>query len=323
MVRGLIHISFLLRQFFHKISLPGGAKLWVTLLCFSFIAYSIVSNFEKLSQQTISSLGLCFLLIAFIISWISLIFNALAWKSIILWLGYDCSELYIVPLFLRTNLLKYLPGGIWHFLERYRSLKSKIGREGSLYSVLLEPLFMILAALCLVPFRSFNILLYILCLSPLILLAKPFMYSIIEFLKRFKASDIRRIDSEIFAEQSINSKLDILSYPYKAISIEILFVGLKFLGFLCCLYAFSIKGSLPLLSWLSIFSLSWMAGLVVPSAPGGVGVFETAILLLIGESAPNTEVISSILCYRLIMTLSDLSASIFLIPKSLSFVLKE
>ncbi len=317
MIDIFIKVSYRFRKLVGKIYLPGGIKLWVTLLCFSFIGYSIFSNFEKLSQQTISSHAISYLLLGFIVSWISLIVNALAWERIILWLGYDYGDLGIIPLFLKTNILKYLPGGIWHFLERYRSLKYKIGREEAIYSVLLEPLFMIVAALIWVPFRSFNLVLFFICFSPLILFSRPFMGPLVEFLKKFKAADLRRIDSKIFSEQPIeNNKIGKLFYPYKAIITEMLFVGLKFAGFLCCLYAFSINQSLPLLSWLSIFALAWIAGLVVPSAPGGVGVFEAVILLLVRESVSDSAVISSLLCYRLIMTFADLWASIFILPRN-------
>ena len=62
--------------------------------------------------------------------------------------------------------------------------------------------------------------------------------------------------------------------------------------------------SLLSFDWLSIFSIAWVVGLVVPSAPGGLGVFESTILLLIGIKFNDGFRIPNIIGIKLVLILS-------------------
>ena len=65
-----------------------------------------------------------------------------------------------------------------------------------------------------------------------------------------------------------------------------------------------------------IFSLSWSLGLVVPAAPGGVGVFEASLLFLVDRNIPQNEILVSLIYFRIISTSADLFLSFpFLIRK--------
>jgi len=56
--------------------------------------------------------------------------------------------------------------------------------------------------------------------------------------------------------------------------------------------------------------------LVVPAAPGGVGVFEACLLLFVGKNIPQNIIIISLVYFRVISTLADLFLSLpFLIKK--------
>ena len=76
--------------------------------------------------------------------------NGLAWRVLLVWLGHLPRQVDVVPLFVRTNLLKYLPGGIWHLVERLRVLRPVIGGGPALAAVLLDPLLIAAAAVLLV-----------------------------------------------------------------------------------------------------------------------------------------------------------------------------
>ncbi|WP_320664115.1 hypothetical protein [Prochlorococcus sp. MIT 1223] len=93
--------------------------------------------------------------------------------------------------------------------------------------------------------------------------------------------------------------------PFRPFIVEMVFILLRFLGFWLCLKAFSIAPDLGFLNWLSIFSLAWIIGLVVPGAPGGIGVFESIILLITTKQELGASLISSLLCYRVVSTISD------------------
>ena len=98
--------------------------------------------------------------------------------------------------------------------------------------------------------------------------------------------------------------------------LEIGFVLSKFVGFHICLNTFYTSNTLNSIFLLVIFSLSWSLGLVVPTAPGGVGVFEACFLFFVGKSIPQNIILICLIYFRVISTSADLLLSLpFLIRK--------
>ena len=119
------------------------------------------------------------------------------------------------------------------------------------------------------------------------------------------------------SKDQFEKRINIISFfPTRALLLEIGFVFTKFSGFYICLNTFYANNTLNILFLLVIFSLSWSLGLVVPAAPGGVGVFEACILLLVGKSIPQNIILISLVYFRVISTSADLFLSLpFLIGK--------
>jgi len=298
-----------------KIKSKINIKLIITLFCLIFFGSSIYRNFDDLSNQIINLREVLWLLGGVLFSSLSIIINAYAWKFLINSIGCDSSKLNIIKLFLNTNIYKYVPGGVWHFVSRYNALRLEFSIEKSLESILLEPLLMTVAGLFFLPFGRFNLSIYILCWSSTLIFLTGFRGFIIKNLKAMKASIFNRSDkyNTIDSVQNKYNTTVKISYPYKALFVEIMFILFRFLGFFCCLKAFFIGGSLISLSQLiSSFSLAWIVGLIVPAAPGGVGVFESVVLFAIGSQLPEAPLLVSLLFYRLVAMISDiLSSSIY------------
>ena len=92
-------------------------KLLITLTCFIFLGTSIYGNFEALANQTITLKEVFWLSVAILFSFLSIIINAYAWKLLINSIGCDSEKLNIIKIFINTNIYKYLPGGVWHFVK--------------------------------------------------------------------------------------------------------------------------------------------------------------------------------------------------------------
>ncbi len=291
-------------------------KLLTTLTCLSFVGSSIYGNFDDLASQTITNKEMIWLLGGILFSFISIIINAYAWKLLINNIGCSTNNLNIIKIFLATNIYKYLPGGIWHFVSRYNILRLKLSNEKSVESVLLEPLLMLVAGLIFVPFGSFNIAILAICWSSTLLLLTGFREFIIKKLKSFKATiftnnqDNQELkDSNLIqANQNISTKI---FYPYKPLFVEMIFILFRFFGFLCCMNAFSIGLLISQGQLISTFSLAWVIGLLVPAAPGGLGVFESVILFGLGTQLPEAPLLATLLCYRLVSTVSDILSALF------------
>ena len=283
-------------------------KLFITLFCFAFIGSSIHGNFQALSRQSIASEEILWLLLGIIFTFLSIIINAYAWKLLIKNIGCNSNKINIVKLFLSTNIYKYLPGGIWHFVSRYNAMRLEFSTEKSIESILLEPLLMLVAGFIFIPFGGLSISTFIICWSSTLVFLPAFRKFLIKKLKIIKASIFTNND-HIKDGNLIqnNKKIPVkIFYPYTPLFVEIIFIYFRFLGFLCCLNAFSIASLISQGELISSFSLAWIIGLVVPAAPGGLGVFESVILFGIGSHLPEAPLLASLLCYRLISTISDI-----------------
>ena len=285
-------------------------KLLVTFICFVFLGNSIYGNFESLSNLTITSQEILWLIWGILFSFLSVIINAYAWKLLIDNIGCNINNLNIVKLFLATNIYKYLPGGIWHFVSRYNTLRLELSKEKSIESILLEPILMLVAGFIFIPFRGFNIAIYILCWSTTLIFLPVFRQFVVKKLKRMKVKVFSH--NNIKDRKSAQNNPRTIFYPYKPILVETIFVFFRFLGFLCCINAFSIGSFVSHGELISYFSFAWIIGLIVPAAPGGLGVFESVILFGLGSShLPEAPLIASLLCYRLVSTISDILAALF------------
>ena len=115
---------FLLFKIISKLNI----KFLITFISFAFIGSSIYGNFDALTNQIITQEEILWLIFATIFSFLSIIINAYAWKLLINSLGCDSNRLNIIEIFLNTNIYKYLPGGILHFVSRYNILRLEFSR---------------------------------------------------------------------------------------------------------------------------------------------------------------------------------------------------
>ncbi len=294
-------------------------KLFVTVICFIFLGNSIYGNFDSLSNQTINSEEILWLLWGVLFTSLSIIINAYAWKLLINNIGCSINNLNIVKLFLATNIYKYLPGGIWHFVSRYNALRLELSNEKSIESILLEPILMLVSGFIFIPFRGFNISMYILCWSSTLVFLPVFRKFLIKELKVMKSKVFT--NNNIIRDRELEQNSQNISirmfYPYKPLFVEIIFLLFRFLGFLCCINAFSIGSLISKGILISSFSLAWVIGLIVPAAPGGLGVFESVILFNLGSYLPEAPLLASLLCYRLVSTISDVFAALIYPVKKL------
>ena len=298
-------------SFFPGIISKINFKLLITLTCLIFLANSINVNFQDLSNQRFDLIQVFWLLGGIIFSLLSIIINAYAWKLLINNIGCNSNKLNVIKIYLNTNIYKYFPGGIWHFVSRYNLLRLKFTVEKSVESVLLEPVLMLVAGLILIPLGGLNILVFIICWSSTLLLLTCFREFIVQKLKSMKSTiftsngvnDINFVRNK----QNISSKI---FYPYKPLFVEIIFLLFRFFGFLCCINAFSVGSLISQGELISCFSLAWIAGLVVPAAPGGLGVFESVILFCLGSQLPEGSLLAALLCYRIVATVSDVLAAL-------------
>ena len=157
---------------------------------------------------------------------------------------------------------------------------------------------------------------YFFLIFPLIFLNRKFIFLILKILGSLKGKvfEVLRLPN---SKGQFEGRINIISFfPNRALLLEVGFVLSKFIGFYFCLNTFYPSNNLNIIFLLVIFALSWSAGLVVPTAPGGVGVFEACLLFLVGRNIPQNAILVILIYFRVISTSADLLLSFpFLIRK--------
>ncbi|MDC3118496.1 hypothetical protein OA503_02400 [Prochlorococcus sp. AH-716-K03] len=276
------------------------------LLSISYFSFYFFKNFDQISLNIDFAKNGNYIFLSFLFCMVSIFFNALAWKNIVVWFGKTKTKKSLISFYVLTNILKYVPGGIWHFFERYSFLKDISNPQLAFYSTLVEPYFMICSSFLLASFGIIFSPFYFLLLLPLVFLNKKLIYLILLRLENLKGktTSALKINNEkyIFEE-----RIKITSFfPAKAFLIEILFVLSKFFGFIICFNVFNFDNQYSIFYLLVIFCFSWAIGLIVPTAPGGLGVFEACFLFFVGKNIPQNIIFESLIYFRFISTSADL-----------------
>ena len=294
----------------------GGLKSIFFISSLLYFCIYFFYNIEQISFDINLERNGISLSLSFLFCVLSIYLNAYAWKYIVKWFGIEFKSNNLVSFYVLTNILKYVPGGVWHFVERFNFLKTISNPQIAWYSTLIEPYFMLSGSFLLASMGLIFSPFYIFLIVPLAFLNKKFIFLILKRLGALKGKVFEVLKLKNSKDQ-FEERINIISFfPTRALFLEIGFVLSKFIGFYICLNTFYASNSLNIIFLLVIFSLSWSLGLVVPAAPGGVGVFEACLLLFVGKSIPQNIIIISLVYFRVISTSADLLLSLpFLIRK--------
>ena len=302
-------------KFLKKINFGGLKSIFFISSLLYFCIY-FFDNIDQISFDINLERNGINLFLSFLFCVLSIYLNAYAWKYIVKWFGKEFKSNNLISFYVLTNILKYVPGGVWHFVERFNFIKKISNPQIALYSTLIEPYFMLSGSFLLASMGLIFSPLYFFLIFPLIFLNRKFIFLILKILGSLKGKvfEVLRLPN---SKGQFEERINIVSFfPSRALFLEIGFVLSKFIGFYICLNTFYTSNTLNIIFLLVIFSLSWSIGLVVPAAPGGVGVFEACLLLFVGKSIPENIILISLVYFRVISTSADLLLSLpFLIRK--------
>ena len=169
--------------------------------------------------------------LSFLFCILSIYLNAYAWKYIVKWFGKEFKSKNLVSFYVLTNILKYVPGGIWHFVERFNFIKKISNHEIALYSTLIEPYFMLSGSFLLASLGVFFSPLYFFLILPLVFLNRNLIYLVLKRLGSLKGR-VFEVLGLANSTENFKKRINIISFfPFRALLLEIGFVLCKFLGF--------------------------------------------------------------------------------------------
>ncbi len=275
-----------------------------------FFLKALKDHWKEFSAVRIESGGWLMLAIALIITFIAHVWSGWVWTWILATFKQNLGQRWAIQVYLKTNIAKYIPGNVWHYYGRITAVSRAGASLGvASLSVLLEPLLMAAAALIIVLLSGGLGLvvvadvriwgLQILCLTLVLLGIHPSILNrVVQILSRFKG----KIDGA--------DKAYLKKYPLLPLLGEIGFVGLRGTGFLFVLLALMTVTTSQIPHLFAVFSFAWLLGLIVPVAPGGLGVFEaTAIALLDKQQFSYGIILSLVASYRAISILAEAIAA--------------
>ncbi|MBW4656250.1 MAG: YbhN family protein [Kaiparowitsia implicata GSE-PSE-MK54-09C] len=276
-----------------------------------FLLKAFGDHWQEVATIRIDAAGWVWVAIALLTTLGAHLWSGWVWSWILRELGHPVPGRWAMQVYLVTNIAKYLPGNVWHFYGRITAAQARsIGVGVAILSVVLEALLMAAAALmaAIVGLPRVGWLLQGLALAIALLAIHPRLLNPV--LSRLSRSKAKGVSSSLNAPPAHSSRetatpLALARYPLKPLLGELGFFALRsagFLGIVAALHSLTLANLLPVMG---AFSIAWLLGLVIPGAPGGIGVFEaTAIALLQPNLSPGI-VLGAVAIYRLVSTAAE------------------
>lgn len=210
---------------------------------------------------------------------------------------------YIISL---SQIAKYLPGNIGHFVGRFYLAKKILSKQDIIYTIFIENIIFISVSLLL----GFGYIYY-------------FDYTRYINLNEFSFSAFILIFSIISISiflKYLKPKINLLKIKFlNIIKIFFIFLTMSFIGGLSIYILINLiieTNNISYLQCVTGFSLSFLIGFIMPGAPAGIGVREYTFVLLFSPFLGEIYALEIIIIFRIITIISDIL--LFFIGKQLA-----
>ena len=292
-------------------------SLLVVGLAFLFMGRSLYKNWRQVSQYfTTLHFKWALLPIPFLLYAFSFLIMAYAWKEVLVVMGEKIRLGRASWVVIYSQFGKYLPGKVWAVMGRvYLAREDGIEERHSAVSVIIETVYLFLTSLVLfavsllfyesLPAKAYWLLAFI----PVVLVwvYPPWFNRMVNFL-------LKRLSQKPVAFNPTLGQACKLMLIYAACWIV---QGLGLYVLTLSFYPLPLR-TLPIFP--GAYSVSWILGILVLIAPGGLGVREGVFALLLNPVIPGALNVVASLLSRIWITVSELLllGSIFLIQRLLN-----
>ena len=291
-------------------------KLLIIFLSFWFIGEKFWFHHNwllnsALNIELIFTISLCSIIYA-----ISEYILSFAWRQLLMWCGHKkisinlCNSIYG-----KSQIAKYIPGNVFHVLGRHvlgkeAGIKNLVLAGATIYeilgllsaSILIGFSGMLIFGLGNIYFSSHQIILILmitLIVNILIIASAPYFM---------------RLRGITIPHHGISSSL------YNMIKIYLLYFIFFLIAGLLLVYIVKIFLDLDINitgKLIVIFSIAWVAGFIIPGAPGGIGVREAVIIFFITPIVGEAQSVVVAVALRFVTLLGDVWFFIFSNKKKL------
>jgi uncharacterized membrane protein YbhN (UPF0104 family) len=277
-----------------------------------FLVATIRENWQQVLEIRLNLGSWLKLAIATILTLIAHTWAGWVWGWILAQLGHNVASGWGIRVYLKTNIAKYLPGNMWHFYGRIQAAQQQqIPWECAAISILLETLLMVAAGLGMaLAYPTENWPYQLILLLAIAIGVHPWgLNRALRLLTRWKLKKTMTARSHRDPLRGTHPVI-LKHYPLKPILGALRFLIWRGAGFLTVMAALTPIAPQQILPILSAFSWAWLFGIIIPGAPGGIGIFESTAIALLSNSFTPGIVLGSVALYRLINTLAEATGAI-------------
>jgi hypothetical protein len=277
----------------------------LVLISVVFIARKLMEFGDEVLKYSSNPLFYLKITVLSILYGISKIIHALGWYHLLninLKSGQNVSVYDAIIVFGKTHIAKYIPGNIFHYAGRhFLAKKFDLSNAFLIKTTIFEIAIVtsISAALSLLSLRQ------IINVSEDMLprdgLKSIFIFMIILITVSYSAYYFKSwISNQWNKLKWLNLIKSYLSY--------LCFYLVSFIFFLFIInttISEPYSGTKEIVFLLGSYSVAWLAGFIVPGAPGGIGVREAVFLILLDTYIGEAVLLHSILTYRIVTVIGD------------------
>ncbi len=256
------------------------------------IDFKVYQNHKNIEMIIISIMMLMF----------TIIFLSIGWTQILRQIsGENIKYIHTMPIYIQTNLSKYVPGNIMQFAGR-----NLLGTQYGIVQKILT-----LSTICELSILSFIGIFIILItnqvgsifkfLPPkyvtaivIILLTVVILAMLLVSVKKIKLPKIEVKKALLIFRSSVVNYL-----------VALIFMGVSFVIVMLTVYEHNIT-VVDLITWIGIFIVAWFIGFITPGAPGGIGIREVILITYMNEVVPSQYILEAVLIHRVISVIADL-----------------
>ena len=277
--------------------LKPAIKIVLTLIFVAFLIYLIVKNLSTIKSYP-WELNLSYLVPGFLVMIFSLTFFPIVWREILSSLGIRIPLKKSIQIYFIANAGRYIPGKVWQFVGRVYFLK-KFDSIKVIWSMWIETLLAIISAITCSVIFSFSSLNTIKHNKLYPILA---LFLILIFFT-LNPKLIQKLLTKI-TKSSVDINIPLLKMVLFFFSFLLIWIGVG-TGFYL-----GLKGVNLSISWRDItgvYSLSWALGLLSIFSPGGIGIRESIITVLLTEKTGGAGIAAVIALFtRAFITLGEI-----------------
>lgn len=285
----------------------------VTILSVIYIAISVGRMDIDINRLPNKEKVLIWSALGIVITIISLFLLSYSWMQPLQWLGNKkINFLNISSIYLKSNIGKYLPGNVAHYVERNLfAMNIGIRQVYIAISSGLECIIIVVTAIGISVlfsykelvrvFDSFGILKWI-----KIGLAAGVVLFVVLSIIFLHIPKVKNILKDIRSTATIKSGFGVLIKMIVCDAIMLYGNGICF-SIICWSISGTVIDAKQFMYFINCYILAWVVGYCIPGAPGGIGVRELVIILLVQNTVNSDLVVLTALIHRIVTILGDLS----------------